>query len=443
MLDRRTPWMKFKNSLSWLFESDITEGLLLIAGVVIALVAMNSPWHDAYHHFWQKELLIEVGEWRLKQNFHHLVNDGLMALFFFLVGLEIKREVVAGELSTWRKAILPVFAALGGMVLPAIIYLIVVSGGAMRNGWGIPMATDIAFALVLLRVLRNRVPLGLQVFLAALAVADDLGAIVIIAVFYTDTIVVGALIIAFAAFALLLIANKLGVRSPGFYAAVGILGIWLAILQSGVHATIAGVLIAMAIPANKLVRDKNFPKRVQKLGRKFDDKKSTEDEMMTEPQLEVLQRVNKLTLATAPPLQRIERQLSPFVSYVVLPLFALSNAGVKFSGDWQESLFNPVSIGIVAGLVIGKVVGIMLFTRMVTWLNLASIPANIKWNHLLGAACFAGIGFTMSLFIAQLAFDNESLIQSAKMGILIASTIAAALGLGIFLKTTKPVKGLE
>lgn len=436
MLDRRTPWMKFKERWSWLHNQEITEGLLLIGGVIIALIAMNSPFHEAYHHFWQQELLIEVGEWRFEQNFHHLVNDGLMAIFFFLVGLEIKREIVGGELSTWRKAILPVFAALGGMVFPAIIYLLIVPQGEMANGWGIPMATDIAFALVLLRVLSGRVPLALQVFLAALAIADDLGAIMVIAIFYTDTIVVSALVIAFSAFALLLLANSFGVRSPGFYGTIGIFGIWLAILQSGVHATIAGVLIAMAIPANKLVRDRNYQKRVKELGKSFDEKPSTEEELVTKSQLDVLNSVNKLTVATAPPLQRIERSLSPFVSYIVLPLFALSNAGVRFSGNWQEAIFSPVSLGIIAGLVLGKTLGILSFVRIVTWFNLADLPNNIRWNHILGASCFAGIGFTMSLFIAQLAFDDEALVTSAKMGILIASTISALLGLFVFLRTT-------
>jgi NhaA family Na+:H+ antiporter len=322
------------------------------------------------------------------------------------------------------------------MIFPAAIYLLIVPQDDMANGWGIPMATDIAFALVLLRVLRERVPLAIQVFLAALAVADDLGAILVIAIFYTDTIVYGALIIAFSAFLLLLIANRLGIRSPGFYAAVGIFGIWLAILQSGVHATIAGVLIAMAIPANKLVRDRNFPKRVKKLGQSFDDKHSTEDELVTDIQLELLHRVNKLALSTAPPLQRIERKLSPFVSYIVLPLFALSNAGVRFSSNWQEAVFSPVSLGIIAGLILGKTIGILSMVKIVTWLDLAELPRSIGWNHLLGASCFAGIGFTMSLFIAQLAFDSSSRIQSAKMGILIASTISALIGLTVFLQTS-------
>lgn len=429
---KQTPWLRTKRKLKWILNTDVTEGIFLLLGVVVALIWANSAWHESYHHLWEQQLLIRFGPFHFEQNFHHLVNDGLMAIFFFMVGLEIKREVMVGELSTLRKALFPVLAALGGMVFPALIYYLINPSGEAANGWGVPMATDIAFALVLVSVLGKRVPLALKVFLAALAIADDLGAVMVIALFYTDEIVVNSLIVAFSVFGFLIVANRLGVRNPWFYGLVGMFGIWLAFLQSGVHATIAGVLIAMAIPADVLIKKDNYAYRLKQLGRKFKRTDGYDHQMASDDQLEIVGDVKKVTKAVMPPLQKIEHAISPFVSYLILPLFALANAGVRLETSLGEAIQSPVSLGIIFGLVVGKILGIMGFARLSTWLGITHMPASISWRQLLGAASFAGIGFTMSLFIAELAFTEADLLTEAKFGILLASLLAAGLGLFIF-----------
>lgn len=433
MTIRNTPWLRFRKKIKWLLERDTSEGVFLLIGVVAALVWANSPWHESYEHFWNKHLLLQFGSFHFEQSFHHLVNDGLMALFFFLVGLEIKREVMVGELSSFRKAILPVICAVGGMIVPALIYWLINPSGPTSKGWGVPMATDIAFALVLLSVLGRRIPAALKIFLAALAIADDLGAVLVIAVFYTDEIVVNALLIAFSFFAVLLIANRLGVRNSWFYGIVGIAGIWFAFLQSGVHATIAGVLIAMAIPTSVLINENKYAHYLQKLGKKFDETDKTGHQMASDDQLAIMEKVQTVTEAVMPPLQKIEHALDPFVSFIILPLFALANAGVRLDTSFAEAISSPISLGIIFGLVAGKMIGVLSFARISTWLGLTRLPVSVTWRHLFGASAFAGIGFTMSLFIAELAFQDPHMLLVAKFGILIASFIAALIGLILFL----------
>lgn len=429
---KQTPWLRLRRKLKWVLNKDITEGIFLLLGVIIALVWANSNWHDSYHHLWEQKLTIRLGSFEFKQSLHHLVNDGLMAIFFFLVGLEIKREVMVGELSTLRKALFPVICAAGGMIFPAMIYYLFNPSGEAAAGWGVPVATDIAFALVLISVLGRRVPIALKVFLAALAIADDLGAVMVIAIFYTDEIIINSLLIAFSVFAFLIAANRFGIRNPWFYGIVGLFGIWLAFLQSGVHATIAGVLIAMAIPTSVLIKEDKYAYKLKQLGYKFKRTDSNDHQMATDDQLKIVDNVKKVTKAVTPPLQKIEHALSPFVSYLILPVFALANAGVRMETGLWEALHSPVSLGIILGLVLGKVIGVMGFARLFTWLGITQIPPSINWLQLLGAASFAGIGFTMSLFIAELAFADESLLMNAKFGILIASLIAASIGLVIF-----------
>lgn len=435
-----TPWINAKSTIKSLFSNDSVEGILLIVSVIVAMVWANSPWHDSYHELWQKELVLRLGSLEFKQTLHHLINDGLMAIFFFVVGLEIKREVMAGELATWKKASLPVVCALGGMVFPALIYFALNFGGATATGWGVPMATDIAFTLVLLSVLGSRVPVALKVFVTALAVVDDLGAVLVIAFFYTDEIVWNSLIVAVSVFLALLIANKLGARNPWFYGLVGLMGVWLGFLQSGIHATIAGVLIAMAIPTITLLKESRFSKRLTRLGKKFDESATTNNQMITQDQLHIVDSVYETNKAVTPPLQRVEHALSPIVSFFILPLFALSNAGIEIDGSVVESLTSSVSLGIILGLVVGKFIGIVGVARIMTWFKLANLPKNTNWTQLMGAACLAGIGFTMSLFIAELAFDSEELLSKAKLGILVASVIAAVVGFFFFLNSNSSDK---
>ncbi|HKK74011.1 MAG TPA: Na+/H+ antiporter NhaA [Saprospiraceae bacterium] len=430
---KQTPWLRAKKRLKWVLNKDITEGIFLLLGVIVALIWANSPGHESYHHLWEQKLSIRFGSFQFEQNFHHLINDGLMAIFFFLVGLEIKREVMVGELSTFRKALFPIICAAGGMLFPALIYFAFNPSGDAADGWGVPVATDIAFALVLVSVLGKRVPVALKVFLAALAIADDLGAVMVIAIFYTDEIVINSLLIAFSVFGFLIVANRFGIRNPWFYGLVGMFGIWLAFLQSGVHATIAGVIIAMAIPTDVLIRGDKYAYKLKQLGRKFKRTDGHDHQMATDDQLEIVGNVKKVTKAVMPPLQKIEHAISPFVSYLILPLFALANAGVRLETSFWEAIQSPVSLGIIFGLVFGKTIGIMGFARLSTWLGITQIPAAISWRQLLGAASFAGIGFTMSLFIAELAFNNEALLVNAKFGILLASVVAASIGLIIFL----------
>lgn len=432
MIYKSTLWTKIKQQITTIFKNDTSKGVVLVLAVIIALIWANSTLSESYFHLWEQKLKIKFGPFSFNQSFHHLVNDGLMAIFFFLVGLEIKREIMVGALSTVRKAALPVACAIGGMVLPALIYLWINPSGEASNGWGIPMATDIAFALVLINILGKRVPTALKIFLAALAIADDLGAVLIIAFFYTDEIIINSLIIAFSTFGGLLIANRIGVRNPWFYGLIGILGIWLSFLQSGVHATLAGVLLAIAIPTKVLLKEENYPPRLKKLSKEFDAAQSTGDQMVSTKQLKIIEKVRKANYSTTPPLQRIEHALSPFVDYLILPLFALANAGIVISSNWIELATSTVSLGIIAGLVLGKVFGILGVAQLLVRLKISELPEEVKWPHLIGAACFAGIGFTMSLFIAELAFKTAEMQTQAKIGILLASIIAALLGLLIF-----------
>ncbi len=440
---KTTPWLRIKNKIKSLLSKESAKGLLLFLGAISALVWANTPWHESYHHLWENYLEISLGDLHFKQNLHHVINDGLMAIFFFLVGLEIKREVMVGELSSIKKASLPILCAIGGMLFPALIYFAMNTSGETATGWGIPMATDIAFVLVILTLLGRRVPLALKVFVTALAVVDDLGAVLVIAFFYTDEIIWSSLYIAFAVFLLLMGANRLGIRNPWFYGLIGMVGVWLGFLQSGVHATIAGVLIAMAIPTSVLIHEDRFARRLKNLGDKFDESDSTDHHMITETQLEILDEVKRSRKDVSPPLQRIEYALSPFVDFFILPLFALANAGITLQGSFAENISSTVSLGIVAGLVIGKLVGIVGVAQIATRLGIAHLPANTNWRSFTGGAILAGVGFTMSLFIAELAFSSTALLNEAKLGVLIASVLATIIGTLIFLNPQKSIESKE
>lgn len=409
-------------------------GILLIIATVVALVWANSPWGDSYFKLWEKTYVtIGIGDYSLSKNLLHLINDGLMAMFFFLVGLEIKREVLMGELSSLRKATLPLAAAVGGMVVPALIYVAFNPAGPASDGWGIPMATDIAFALGIVALLGKRVPLSLKIFLTALAIVDDLGAVLVIALFYSSDISLLNLGIGAGVLAVMLIANLAGVRNTLFYAVLGIGGLWFAFLLSGVHATIAGVLAAFAIPANRTISKVDFAGQIQSLTQNFPKAADPSEEavQLTSGQIDSVYWMKTGIRKVEPPLQRLEHQLHPWVMFLIMPLFALSNAGVVFASEASKIFSEPVSVGIIMGLLVGKVGGIMLFSYLAYRLKVADLPSHTNWTQLVGASLLAGIGFTMSLFITGLAFTDPALSSLAKMGILTASLIAGILGYAV------------
>jgi len=376
---------------------------------------------------WATHLTIGPGDLTIDESLLHWVNDGLMAIFFLVVGLEIKREVLVGELASPRQAGLPVAAAIGGAAVPALLYLAVNAGTAGSDGWGVPMATDIAFALGILALVGERAPIGLRIFLTALAIVDDLVAVLIIAVFYTGEIAWPALGVGGAILAGLVGLNLLHVRSPIAYAVLGS-GLWIAFLQSGVHATLAGVLVALTIPARTRLDAVEFRERGRALLAEFEQAAAPPDPEMTSTQQAVVQELEATCEGVQTPLQRLEHALHPWVAFVIMPLFALANAGVVLDQDLGAALSNRVTVGIVVGLIIGKQAGILLAAWLAIRTNIASLPSGVAWRHLYGASWLAGIGFTMSLFITELAFTDEASIASAKIGILIASIVAGVAG---------------
>jgi len=426
-------------SITNYIKAETLGGFLLILVTIIALIWANSGFYDLYHRIWHETKLgFSFGDFTLKLSLEHWINDGLMATFFFVVGLEIKREVLAGELSSMKKASLPIAAAVGGMLVPALIYVIFNSGNPEHiRGWGVPMATDIAFALGMLSLLGKRVNINLKIFLTALAIADDLGAILVISIFYTDTINISQLINAGVFLAIMMIANRLGVRRTTFYAVVGFFGVWLAFVFSGVHATVAGVLIALTIPVRTKVTEQKYIDDLCVLVDKFEKVKPNDKTLLTQQQANFVAKISKLSDDAQTPLQKLEHALHPLSAYFILPLFALANAGVHIEGNIIEMLVHPVALGIMAGLVLGKVIGITLFSKLLVALKLSVLPDGLTWKHIIGAGLLAGIGFTMSIFISGLAFMDESLIQVAKIGIFGASLISAVAGL-LLLSSIKP-----
>jgi NhaA family Na+:H+ antiporter len=415
-------------------KNSTTSGILLFASTLIALILANSPLKEAYHHFWEYTFSIGFSDYVVSKSLHHWINDGLMSVFFFVIGLELKREIIAGELSKPKDAILPIFAGLGGMVVPALFYILWNANGEASNGWGIPMATDIAFALGILYLLGDRVPVSLKIFLTALAIADDLGAVLVIAFFYTSDISTTSLLIGGGFLVVLLLANLLGVRNTVFYGIIGIGGLWLAFLLSGVHATIAGVIAALTIPANVKIGDKNFVKKMNELTNEF--KRSTPNNvaLITSDQLHILEDIRHYSKAAMPPLQRLEHSMHPLVGFVVMPIFALANAGITFSNNFFSDLGSNISLGVILGLVVGKFIGIVGFSKILIKLKLATLPDGVSWRQIYGVAMLAGIGFTMSLFITDLAFLNATNILQAKIGIFVASLIC---GVGGYLTLRK------
>jgi Na+:H+ antiporter, NhaA family len=422
-------------------SNQTTSGLVLFGTALLALFLANSPWSEEYHAIWNHTFTIGYDQFIISKDLHHWINDGLMAVFFFVIGLELKREILAGELSNPKDAILPLAAGLGGMVVPALIYLAFNPSGPEANGWGIPMATDIAFALGILYLLGDRVPISLKIFLTALAIADDLGAVLVIAFFYTSEISFFSLGIGAIFMAILIIANVIGVRNTTFYGVVGIGGLWLAFLLSGVHATIAAVLAALTIPATVKISDRLFSAKVKLLSDEFEQAPKNEVSILTKEQYYILEKFRHVTRGALTPLQRLEHALHPFVAFVVMPVFALANAGVTFTGDISQQLLSPVTLGIVAGLILGKFIGIVGVSKLLVWVKWVKLPAGTSWQQLYGAAMLAAVGFTMSLFITELALSQAEKILQAKLGILVASLVAGVVGY-FLLRTAKPPEEL-
>jgi len=424
------PLSSFK--ISRFINEEAYGGVMLIIATIAAMFWANSSFFESYHHIWHEYKVGFVwGEIDMVASLHHWINDGLMALFFFVVGLEIKREVMGGELSSIKKASLPIAAAVGGMLLPASFYAIaVINYPEYINGWGIPMATDIAFALGLLAMLGNRVPLNLKIFLTALAIADDLGAVMVIAIFYTESIDYNELLYAGICLVLLIAANFAGIRRTLFYAIVGFAGVWIAFVYSGVHATIAGVLIALTIPARTKIDEESYIDKLTVYLNKFKKEDTdTKSTLLTKNQVHLIADIQDLNEKAITPLQRLEHTLHPVTAYFILPVFALSNAGVHIDGEIIDMLMHPISIGIICGLVLGKFIGISLFSKLMVKFKIASLPEGVSWNQIYGVAFLAGIGFTMSMFISDLAFKDESFKQIAKVGIMAASVISAIIGM--------------
>ena len=403
-------------------------GLVLLACAAVAMVWANSPAAHSYHALWETPIAIGVGDRHAASSLHGIVNDGLMAVFFFLVGLEIKREVLVGELASMRQAALPVAAALGGMLVPALVFLAFNASGPASRGWGIPMATDIAFALGVLALLGDRFPPALRVFLSALAIADDLGAVLVIALFYTASVSWSALAIAGGLLLLSLAANAVGVRAAWAYALIGI-ALWAAVLLSGVHATVAGVLLAMTIPSRTVIDERALLDGAGAALRDFDLARHPNTVMLSNREHQAaLRRLEVLSEKALPPLARLEHGLHGIVTFGIMPLFALANAGVDLRGG-VSGITSTIGLGVVLGLVLGKPVGITLASWLAVQAGVASLPAGIGWRTLAGTAILGGIGFTMSLFIATLAFGGSAeALTSAKLAVLVASVMAGVSG---------------
>lgn len=422
------------------FKAESFSGILLITFMLIALVWANSPWSESYSALWNTPVQVSVGTFEIDKPLLLWINDGLMAVFFFVVGLEIKRELLIGELTSLKKALFPIAAAIGGMLVPAAIFLGMNTTGNGQSGWGIPMATDIAFALGILALLGKRAPLQLKIFLTAVAIVDDLGAVLVIAIFYTEKIVWASLAVAAVVFAILMFMQWIGVRKPLPYGLLGIV-LWLAFLKSGVHATIAGVLLAITIPATTLIDRKGFLDQVRYFLDLFErDGIRDGATFTTKKQRALLQSIEDCTNAVEAPLQQLEHGLHPWVAYFIMPIFALANAGVDLRTNILAALSHPITLGIILGLVLGKQIGITFMAWLVTRLKLSNKIRGVSWRQIHGASLLAGIGFTMSLFIANLAFTDPEMLGYAKVGILAASAISAGLGWVVLSRNGPPKK---
>lgn len=433
-MNMNNPIMKtFDYSFLSFLKHRVNGGMVLMIVAVLAMVVANSPWADAYHAFWSHPVSLQVGSFNLFS--HHgepltlmaFINDALMAVFFFSVGLEIKREVLVGELSSLRQALLPIIAAVGGMLIPVLLYFALTAGTPAADGLAIPMATDIAFSLGVLSLFGKRVPISLKIFLTAFAVVDDIGGILVIAFGYTSHLDAAYLLGALGVLLLLAVANRMRVMSRTFYCWAGIV-VWYLFLQSGVHATIAGVLVAFTIPSIPCLNVKKYIARIRENVAEFPhfDKSSI---LLTPNQIDILKSIESASDRVISPLQFMEDRMHGMVNYLIMPLFAFANAGITLSGA-EGAVAGPVTYAIVIGLVLGKSVGIYLFTWLAVRSRVTALPQGMNWQNVAGVSLLGGIGFTVSLFIANLSFGetDEVLLNQAKLGVLVGTVLAGVLG---------------
>jgi NhaA family Na+:H+ antiporter len=427
------PWEKAFKKVYTPFEhflhAQTTTGLILMGTTILALIIANSPLYEMYQHIIHTKVEFDIGSLQIKNSLSHWINDGLMAIFFFMIGLEIKREILVGELSNIKVAILPILAAIGGMIVPALIFTGINSGTIGANGWGIPMATDIAFAISALVLLGRRVSPALVTFLVALAIVDDLGAVLVIALFYTSQIHLDFLLLAGGMFLIMVALNRFGIHAILPYFIVGIF-MWFFMLESGIHATIAGVIAAFAIPSKPKIPPIDFTQQTKNLLDEYDNYPVATDHTMHEEQKAILQNIKDRIDAVGSPATRLERSLHLPVSLIIIPLFALANAGIHINFDSiSDVVFEPISLGIIFGLIGGKIIGIAGVAFVAIKAGMAKLPQDSSMSQIFGVSALGGIGFTMSIFVADLAFaKNPELVFQAKIGILTASLLAGALG---------------
>jgi len=427
------PWEKAFSKIATPFEHFIhaqtTTGIILMFMTLLALILANTPLTESYTHFFHTKVDLNVGSWALSNTVHHWINDGLMAIFFFIIGLEIKREILVGELSNIKVAILPILSAIGGMIFPALIYFSINSGGDGANGWGIPMATDIAFAISALVLLGKRIPTALVTFLVALAIVDDLGAVLVIAIFYTEQIHFLPLALAGISFLTLVSFNRFGIHKILPYFIIGLF-MWFFMLESGVHATIAGVIAALSIPSKPKFAPVDFSDETRALLVEYDKYPVATDHTIHEEQKMILNNLKDKIDEVGTPASRLEHDLHLPVALVIIPLFALANAGITIDfSSIGKTILEPVSFGIIAGLILGKVIGIFGISWLAIKLKIAKLPKHSSMSQIFGVAFLGGIGFTMSIFVADLAFlGSPELIFQAKIGILVASLSSGLFG---------------
>lgn len=411
-------------------QREKSSGIVLAVFVLLALILANSPFRENYFSLLEYHFgFIVNGQPFFNFSVEHWINDGLMSMFFFVVGLELKREFIDGELRHMRKVTLPVAAAIFGMLFPAAFYLLFNWGTPAADGWGVPMATDIAFALAVLYMLGDRIPMSAKVFLTTLAIVDDLGAVVVIALFYTSDISLWNLAIGICFLGVMYLGNRLGVKNIWFYGVLGIGGVWVSFLTSGIHATISAVLAAMVIPADSHIPEAAFIARAKKLIRQFEQVDSGDVKMLKPHQVEILSKVKSGSLQVTPPLQRLEHGLHPFVSFVIMPIFALANAGVSFVDmDFSVLSANNVAIGVLIGLLLGKPLGILFAVWLTEKIGIGKRSRSMTWRTVAGLGFLASIGFTMSMFVTVLAFQSPDNHIQAKIGIFAASIIGGIVG---------------
>lgn len=411
--------------------------LVMLVFTIVALLAANTAIWNALDAFWHLHAGVYFGHWTLEQSVLHWIDDTLMAVFFFVVGLEIKREFLVGELSSPRKAALPIVAAIGGMAVPALLFVSLNAGTSTAQGWGVPMATDIAFALGVLALLGSRIPAGLKVFLAALAIVDDIGAILVIALFYTESVALGWLAAGMLIVFLMVLMNYFGIDHPMPYFIAGSV-LWLFFFNSGIHATIAGVIAAFTIPSRARMSPLKFTDFARAKIEEIEACDVPDSHVLEDPKQQLCAlEIRDAAVHSAAPLQRLEFGLHPFTTFIVLPLFALANAGVRVVDVEAAALAGPAAYGIALGLIVGKPLGIALFSWLAVRTGLSTLPTGVRWPHIIGAGMLAGIGFTMSIFVSGLAFSDAAGLTQAKVAIMTSSTVAGLLGFAV-LRTLKP-----